>query len=74
MVMSIATTLLFGKPLVMYGGILTFFLLLFTASVGFLNMKGIRTIPFKWHPRLAGATIIMAVLHAILGLSLYFRF
>jgi len=58
----------------MYMGILTLFLLLSTATVGALNLKGISIIPFKWHPRLAMATIIMAIIHAIFGLSIYFNF
>lgn len=58
----------------MYGGILTFLLLIFTATVGALNFKGIAIIPFKWHPRLAITTIIIAIIHAILGLSIYFNF
>jgi hypothetical protein len=48
--------------------------LTFTATVGFLNLKGIQTIPFKWHPRLALTTIIIAVIHAIFGLSILFNF
>ena len=74
MIQSIAYTLFFGKPLVMYGGILTFLLMLSTATVGFLNFKGIHIIPFKWHPRLALTTIIVAIIHAAFGLSIYFNF
>lgn len=74
MIHSLAYTLVFGKPVIMYGGILTFLLLSTTATVGFLIHKGIRPIPFKWHPRLAVTTIIVAVLHAILGLSIFFNF
>jgi len=74
MIHSLALTLFLGKPLVMYGGIFTFLLLLFTATVGFLNFKGIHTIPFKWHPRLALTTIIVAAIHATFGLSIFFNF
>lgn len=74
MIHNIALILFLGKPLVMYGGILTFLLLLFTATVGFLNFKGISVIPFKWHPRLAILTIIIAIIHAIFGLSILFNF
>lgn len=74
MIRSVAFALLFGKPLIMYGGILTFLLLLFTATVGALNFRGIQLIPFKWHPRLAILTITVAVIHGILGLSIYFNF
>jgi hypothetical protein len=42
--------------------------------VGALNYRGIQIIPFKWHPRLAVITIIVAILHGILGLSAYFNF
>ena len=74
MVQSIAYTLFFGKPLIMYGGISAFLLLLSTATVGYLNFKGIYKIPFKWHPRLAIVTIIVVIIHAIFGLSVYFKF
>ncbi|MDO8592678.1 MAG: hypothetical protein Q7R92_02810 [bacterium] len=74
MIHTLAYSLLFGKPLIMYGGLLTFFLLLVTAAVGFLNYRGIRIMPFKWHPWLAAATITAAVIHALFGLSVYFNF
>jgi len=74
MIHILALTMFLGKPLVMYGGIFTFLLLLFTATVGFLNFKGISVIPFKWHPRLALTTIIVAVVHGLFGLSIYFNF
>jgi len=74
MIHTIAYTLVFGKPVIMYGGIFTLILLLFTATVGALNLHGIHVIPFKWHPVLAVTTIIFALLHAMLGLSAYFNF
>ncbi len=74
MISNIALTLFLGKPLVMYGGIFTFILLLFTATVGFLNFKGIWVLPFKWHPRLAILTIAVAIIHALFGLSILFNF
>lgn len=74
MIHAIALTLFLGQPLVLYGGVLTFLLLLTTATVGFVNFKGQKTVPFKWHPRLALTTIIVATIHGILGLSIYFNF
>ena len=74
MIHNIALTLFLGYPLVMYGGILTLLLLLSTATIGVLNSKGIVTIPFKWHPRLAIATITVALIHGFLGLSIVFNF
>lgn len=74
MVSRIALTLFLGKPLVMYGGLTTFFLLIFTAMVGALNYRGIRVIPFKLHPYLALITIIAATMHGLMGLSILFNF
>lgn len=74
MLHTLALTLFLGKPLVMYGGIFTFLLLLFTALVGLLNFKGVTIVPLKWHSRLALLTIIVAVIHAIFGLSIWFNF
>jgi len=74
MISQLAFHLVFGKPLIMYGGILTFLSLLFTASISIMNANGIRIIPFKWHPRMAIATIVLGAIHAIFGLSIYFNF
>jgi len=74
MIHTIAYTLIFGKPVIMYGGLATLAMLLFTATVGFLNFHGNHKIPFKWHPVLAVITIIFGLLHGLLGLSVYFNF
>ena len=63
---------IFGKPLIMYLGILTLLSFLATASVGLMNMKGITVIPFKWHPRLAVFSICLALIHGTLGVMIYF--
>lgn len=64
--------MVFGKPLIMYLGILTFTAFSLTATVGFLNFKGIHKIPFKWHPRLAIISIALALIHGLLGILAYF--
>ncbi len=74
MISDIAMYVILGRPLVMYGGILSIILLISTATVGYLNFRGKTAIPFKWHPRLAIATITVALLHAILGLSISLNF
>ena len=58
----------------MYGGIFTLTLVLFTATIGALNHKGVTVIPFRWHPRLAILTIISALIHGLFGLSIWFNF
>jgi hypothetical protein len=74
MIATIATTLIFGKPLVIYLGFLTLLSLLFTASIGYTTVKGIKWVPFKFHPVMAITTIIIALIHGILGASIYFNF
>ena len=71
MIQTIALIRFLGLPLVVYGGITTLLLVMFTATVGFLNFKGISVIPFKWHPLLALITITVAILHGVLGLSIF---
>lgn len=64
---------IFGKPLIMYLGLLTLSSFLFTASIAVLNIKfGINKIPFKWHPRMAAISITLALIHGTLGILLYF--
>jgi cytochrome b561 len=74
MISRIAYYQIAGLPLVAYLGALTLFFLIFTALVGYLNFKGNTRIPFKWHPRLAAATIIFAIVHAIFALSAHLGF
>jgi len=71
MLENISYFLIFGKPLILYLGILTLTLLVSTATVGYLNFKGRTVIPFKWHPRLAALTLSVAAVHATLGILLY---
>ncbi|MDD5111258.1 MAG: hypothetical protein PHG85_01785 [Candidatus Altiarchaeota archaeon] len=61
-----------GKPLILYGGIATLLSLLATAAVAMLNKRGIRTIPFQWHHRIALLTLTLALIHGTLGLLAYF--
>ncbi|MDD5340539.1 MAG: hypothetical protein PHV13_04810 [Candidatus ainarchaeum sp.] len=67
-----AYSLVFGKPLVLWLGILTITLLISTASIMVLNTHTRIRIPVAWHHRFAFATICSAVVHATLALSLYF--
>jgi hypothetical protein len=69
---NITYFLIFGKPLIMYMGILTLLSFLFTATIAVLNFKGIHKIPFKWHPRMAVISITLAIIHGSLGILAYF--
>lgn len=71
MIKEIALTRFLGQPLVILGGMLTLLLLLLTALISYLNSKGKSPIPFKWHPRLAVVTIIVAIIHGLFGMSIF---
>lgn len=56
----------------MYTGILTLISLLLTASVGYTTVKGIRWIPFKYHISMSITTVILALIHSMMGLAVMF--
>jgi len=72
MLQEISYYLIFGKPLIMYLGILTLCGFLFTASIAVMNKKGIRNVPFVWHPRMAMIAICCAVIHGVLAVLAFF--
>ncbi len=72
MLRNISYYLIFGKPLIMYLGILTFLSFLLTATIAILNKKGIHKIPFKWHPIMGIFSITLAIIHGLLGILAYF--
>ena len=60
-----------GRPLIFYLGLLTITSLLITASLGFIHFKGYARFPFIWHPVMAGISIILALIHGVLGFLAY---
>lgn len=72
MIRDIAYFLVFGKPLVFYSGIITILSFSLTAFISVSNKLGWHIIPFKWHPRMAAISLLLAAIHGLLGLSLYF--
>lgn len=75
MIKEIAYYLIFGKPLIFYFGVITLLSFLITATIGYINLKkGITKNLLSWHLIMATTSIILALLHALLGLSLYFNF
>ena len=63
---------IFGKPLIMYGGIATLISFLATAAVAVMTMKGIRKYPISLHANLAKVSLALAVVHGTLGILRYF--
>ena len=54
----------------MYGGIIVLLLMLATATLGAMVLKG--KIQFKYHKAMAISTIIAGLLHGILGMLSFF--
>lgn len=73
MIREIAYYPIFGKPLILYGGILTLLLFMLAWAVAYLNVKkGIHTIPFEWHTRLGTVAMILGIIHGSLAILAYY--
>ncbi len=66
MISSIGHIEIWGLPIALYLGIITFTSLAITATMGYLVLKGLYHIPFKWHMRMAIVTFIFAFIHITL--------
>ena len=64
---ELAYKMFMGLPMIGWGGIITLALLILTFSIGFLNHRGIRVIPFKYHKPAAAATLLFGVVHGAIG-------
>ena len=62
---------IFGKPVIMYLGIVTFISFATTATLGYLIFKG-HDIPIKYHKRMAITSLTLAMLHGLFGILSYF--
>ena len=71
MFQEITYYLIFGKPLIVWLGIVTLLTILFTVSIPLMNRRGIRTIPMAWHSRCAALAVTLAILHGTLGFLAY---
>jgi len=71
MIRDIALIDIAGYPLVVYMGILTLLSLLSTAAYGYLLMKNKIKGTIWNHMRIAVVTIAVAIVHAVLALSLF---
>jgi len=72
MIAQIAYYQILGKPLILYFGIVTYTLFIFTALIPILNNKKIWDIRFIWHVRIAKIAILVASAHALMGILSYF--
>jgi hypothetical protein len=65
MISQIALTPIIGLPLLAWGGMITFILLIATAFAGYRQM------PINVHRTLAITTLLLVIIHGIAGLSIY---
>jgi dolichyl-phosphate-mannose--protein O-mannosyl transferase len=72
MFQEITYFLIFGIPFIVYLGIVTVIIFIITALLALLKRKGKIKISIEWHYRLAYISIILALIHGILGISAYF--
>jgi len=72
MFQEVSYYLIFGKPLILYLGIITVCMFLVTASIPVLSRRGVVKIPFIWHARMAVLSICIALIHGMLGIGAYF--
>ena len=73
MIRDIAVTNVVSQPLFAWLGLLTFLLLISTATIGYSMIKG-WTRNIKLHKYVAGTTIIVGLIHATLASSVLFGF
>jgi len=65
MVVSPGHIIIYGLPLYIYLGAVTFIVIIATAILGMLVLKGKYGVKFSWHLNMARATILLAIIHGI---------
>lgn len=69
---AIAYMPILGLPLVVVLGIVLFISLCITASIAVMKRRGgLENVPFTWHFWMARFSILLALLHGVLGISVY---
>lgn len=71
MLQQISYYLIFGKPLILWLGVITILSFLLTAAIPVLGQGRILKIPFVWHARMAGLSLSLAVIHGMLAIAAY---
>jgi hypothetical protein len=71
MFQEITYYMFFGIPFIVYLGIVTIFMFILTAILALLKRKGKLKYSIQWHYRLAYISIILGIIHSVLGISIY---
>jgi hypothetical protein len=72
MLQEISYYQIFGKPLIMYMGVLTLLSFSTAATIGYLTITGKKRFPFKYHKWIAYFALGLGLVHGTFGLLLYF--
>lgn len=72
-VQNFAFIMFAGLPLLAWGGILTLLLLIVTAILGYMSLKGVGGVKLQTHKAFAVITIIVGLIHGIVGFLAFFR-
>jgi hypothetical protein len=72
MFQEISYYLIFGKPLIMYIGLISIAMFLTVATIGYLIFTGRTKIKITTHRNLAITAITIALIHGFFGVMLYF--
>ena len=63
---------IFNIPFIVYLGIITILMFIITAILAVLKRNGKLQYQIKWHYRLAYISIILGIIHGLLGILIYF--
>jgi len=72
MLNNVTYFLIFGKPLIMYAGIVVLICFLTTATIGAMLFKGSTKVSIKAHRTMAAISIALGIIHATLGVLAFF--
>jgi len=71
MFQEITYYMVFGIPFIVYLGSITILMFILTAILALLKRKGKLKYSLQWHYRLAYLSILLGIIHSILGISAY---
>ena len=74
MVPPINHFIILGLPIAFFFGFATLISLIVTLTIGALVYKGKYGIPISWHLRMAGLTIVLAIIHVVLVIQQFHLF
>ena len=57
-----------GLPVVGWGGLASFILVSFTFLIGYMNHRGVRVIPLKYHKPSAMVALAVVIVHGSIGM------